>query len=351
MWKVWNEKKWKWLVVTGISLSIVLQSHYLGLLLIPVLFIYWILSIKKINLDAPTKREAFRYSSIAIGLFVLLMSPLLLFDARHGWRNITSLKDFMGMGSGNLQFNVLDNFVPLFVNANTRLIAGGSQTVGRIVFVLFVFSLIALISYWKKLSKKVRSALVIILTWVFFGILGLSIYNQPIYDHYFGFLFAALFIYFGGVCQILYQEKKLLGSIFILVFMTLLLAENISNNAFRHPPNRQMDNTISITRKIVEESKGEKFNLAVIAERNYEGAYQYFLEAWNAPFIIIDPQRYEETAANQLFVVCEYEEVDKCQPTSNPKPEVANFGWSKIEMKWEVGGVLLFKLVPNPPGS
>src|SRR3989304_5692453 len=45
MWKVWNEKKWKWLVVTGISLSIVLQSHYLGLLLIPVLFIYWILSI------------------------------------------------------------------------------------------------------------------------------------------------------------------------------------------------------------------------------------------------------------------------------------------------------------------
>ena len=60
---------------------------------------------------------------------------------------------------------------------------------------------------------------------------------------------------------------------------------------------------------------------------------------------MIDPQKYRDTLANQLFVVCEYENIEKCQPTSNPKAEVASFGWSKIQEKWDVDGVVLFKLV------
>jgi 4-amino-4-deoxy-L-arabinose transferase-like glycosyltransferase len=347
IWKIWYEKNWKWLLVSGISLSIVLQSHYLGLLLMPVLLIFWYLSIKQVKTDPLHKSEPVRYTLVSIFLFILLMSPLFIFDARHGWRNISALKNFLSSGSGNLQFGVLDNFIPLVVNLNTRLLAGGSEIVGKIVFILFMFSLIATIAYWKRFSKKVKGALILIITWIFFGIFGLSIYNQPIYDHYLGFIFAAIFIYFGGICQLLYQEKKFFGIIFIPIFCVLLIVTNISNNAFRHPPNRQMDNTISVARKIAEESKGEKFNLAVIAERNYEGAYQYFLEAWNAPFVMIDPQRYQETVADQLFVVCEYEEIEKCQPTSNPKPEVANFGWSKIDKEWDISGVKLYKLLHN----
>ena len=100
-------------------------------------------------------------------------------------------------------------------------------------------------------------------------------------------------------------------------------------------------------KKIVEEADGEKFNFAVIADENYEGAYQYFLEHWNAPFSMIDPQRYEETLADTLFVVCEYEDRSQCQPTSNPKAEIANFGWSKIDESWDVSGIVLFRLVHN----
>lgn len=91
--------------------------------------------------------------------------------------------------------------------------------------------------------------------------------------------------------------------------------------------------------------------MAVIAERNYEGAYLYFLELWKEPVVIIDPQRANETITNYLFVVCEYEDKSKCQPVSNPKAEVANFGWSKIESSWNVDGLMLFKLVHNPSGK
>jgi len=132
-----------------------------------------------------------------------------------------------------------------------------------------------------------------------------------------------------------------------LIFFAILVlfAVNLINNPLRAAPARQLARTQEVARKMIIEAKGERFNFAVIAERNYEGAYQYFLEKENAPFVIIDAQREDETVASQLFVVCEYYPADKCQPTSNPKTEVANFGWSKIADKWEVGGVILYRLV------
>jgi hypothetical protein len=106
-----------------------------------------------------------------------------------------------------------------------------------------------------------------------------------------------------------------------------------------------MQRSEEVSERIIEEAGNEKFNLAVIAERNYEGAYQYFLEKENAPIIMIDPQRAEETITELLFVVCELPE-EKCNPVNSPKAEIANFGWSKIDEQWVVAGTTLYKLVP-----
>ena len=42
-------------------------------------------------------------------------------------------------------------------------------------------------------------------------------------------------------------------------------------------------------------------------------------------------------------MICELE-IKKCDPTHNPKAEVANWGWSEIENQWNVEGVTIFKL-------
>ena len=94
-----------------------------------------------------------------------------------------------------------------------------------------------------------------------------------------------------------------------------------------------------------EQAGGEKFNIAVLAERNYEGAYQYFFEKWNEPIVMIDPQRSGETIADQLFVICEYVEKERCDPINHPKAEIANFGWGEIAGSWQVEGVTIFKLI------
>ena len=187
--------------------------------------------------------------------------------------------------------------------------------------------------------------------WIGVALIGLGVYKQEIYDHYYGFFFPAPFILFGGIIATLTETVK--EKIFILRWLTYLIIFlaifflvllNIRYSPLRYPPNRQLQRTEEVAQKIIDESSGREFNLAVIAERNYEGAYQYFLEMWGEPFVKIDPQRADDTITDQLFVVCELPQ-DKCDPTHDPKAEVANFGWSKIESQWAVSGTILFKLI------
>jgi 4-amino-4-deoxy-L-arabinose transferase-like glycosyltransferase len=356
LWKLWNDKNWKWLVVTGFSFGAVLQSHYLGLILIPIILVFWRLSLKGALKNKKGKKSAIKYTALSIVVFVLLMSPLLIFDAKYNWRNFKAMHAFFTERTSAVSGTPLDAISkvwPQILNASTRLLAAKNATAGLWVAALLSIGVIALIvDLIKKGLKTKRSrAYFLVITWFVIGIIGLSLYRNEIYDHYLGFMFPAPFILIGAFAQEIYERYQSLGRFLVVLGLAVLVIINLQNNPFKDTPNRQLQRTRQVANKIFEESNGEKFNFAVIADRNYEGAYQYFLESWNAPIVMIDPQRYDETLAEQLFVVCEYEDKTKCQPTSNPKAEVANFGWSRIDKQWEVGGIILFKLVHNTPSS
>src|SRR3989304_4171292 len=87
IWQFWEKQKFKWLIVSGISMAFVLQSHYLGLLLIPVIGLFWLFTLKGIRNKKQGIRKFLSYTLYATILFVVLMSPLIIFDARHDWRN------------------------------------------------------------------------------------------------------------------------------------------------------------------------------------------------------------------------------------------------------------------------
>ena len=197
---------------------------------------------------------------------------------------------------------------------------------------------------WKKIGITQRKGLLLLLVWLGVGILGLSFYKNVLYDHYFSFIFPAPFLLIAGFTHLAILKGKKWGKILIVITALILISVLLGASHQRKEPNRLMRRTIRVADKIITESKGERFNLAAIAERNYEGAYQYFLEKEGAPLVIIDPQRVDETVTGQLFVVCEEPEAE-CDPTHSPKAEIANYGWSKIEAKWEVEGVILYKLV------
>jgi hypothetical protein len=91
------------------------------------------------------------------------------------------------------------------------------------------------------------------------------------------------------------------------------------------------------------EEQNKPFDLAVLAERNYEDGYRYFMELWGGTVLHAD--RWDQkTIVDDLIVVCEDIE-EKCKPTTSSKAEIANFGMSKIDTTWYVDGVIIYRLV------
>jgi 4-amino-4-deoxy-L-arabinose transferase-like glycosyltransferase len=344
VWRAWWGKSYRWYLVTAVCFAFVMQSHYLGLLLMPVLGIFWILALYK----SKSKKSFAINSALAAGIFAFLMSPLVIFDGRHGWRNFEALKKFFFERQTTVSakpWNSFPKLLPLAEQIVTRLVAAKNHIVGYFVLAALFVPLFWLIKYFKKIfTRKDLSAFLILYLWFGFALVGFGLYKQEIYDHYFGFIFPVPFLILAGLCQLIADRYRIRGTSIVVVGVLVLVMVNFLDNPFLYSPNRQLQRTEDVAEKIIEYSQGAPFNLAVIAERNYDDAYQYFLENGNAKMVDIDPQKADETITQQLFVVCELPK-EKCDPTHSPKAEVANFGWSKIDSQWEESGVVIYKLI------
>ena len=340
IWKVWKENGFKWLIVLGISFAFVMQSHYLGLFLAPTLFIFWIFSFLKVR-KTDAKKHFVRNSLIGALLFLLLMSPLLIFDIRHGGTNfnaigamITSRKD-VGFSLGPSLSKA--GSVALMISSN--LISAKNIYLSVITLTLFSSVLI-----WMCIKKKFKSPLGLILLWMSVGVTGFFLYKNPVFDHYLGFLFPAPFLVIGTLTQIVWKNKfwRLLFAVFILS----LVFVNLKKSPVLSDPTFQMPRAISVAKVIQEKANGERFNIATISDLNNRDVYQYFLVIWGAKVVDTDPSSLKFTITDQLFVVCERPR-EECDPVNNPSAWITNFGWTKIVDEWEVWGGTLFKLGHN----
>ncbi|MHA2054915.1 MAG: ArnT family glycosyltransferase [Candidatus Hodarchaeales archaeon] len=357
IWKFWYEKNYKWIIVALLALAFVLQSHYLGLLLAPVIGLFWLLAalvfIRKLKTKSQklkVKKDNFiKQSIIGSAIFLLLMSPLVIFDSRHGWRNFEAMKVFFTQRQTTVSarpWSAMPKLWPLFDQYSERILTGKNSEVGVVTSLFIVSALLwLLVSKYRDFEKKKLKAYLLVIVWLSVAFIGFGVYKQHIYDHYFGFVYPAGFILIGALVSELIGVFDKYGKILLGTLILVVVLVNLKENPLRYKPNRQMQRAIAVADKIEEKAHESPLNLAVVAERNYEDGYQYFLEKEGVRVIEIDPQRHDETVAEQLFVVCEYEDKNKCDPTHNPKAQVANFGWSKIESEWEIEGVILYKLV------
>lgn len=342
IWRVWKEHKFGWLPVLGFSFAASMQSHYLALLLVPTLGIFWLLTMWSVWKEKNLKLYAIRYSLYALVIFLLMMSPLFFFDMRHNWINSMAIYKFFSVRQETVSirpWTAIPKLPQMLTLVDKSVVAAKNPSVAVAVSA-FIFLGIAWIIFKKKLKMPPQYWLLI--SWIGFGLLGFGLFKQNIYDHYFGFIFAVPFLLIGSFISMMFKSGKILKWLGVLA-VGYLVVINFVGSPLRKEPNKLLQRSIDVSKVIERESKGERFNLAVIAETNYEDGYKYFLLKDNYPVIDIDSQK-PDTIADQLFAVCELIPSDKCDPTHNPKAQVANFGWSKIEGSWDVSGAIVYKL-------
>jgi 4-amino-4-deoxy-L-arabinose transferase-like glycosyltransferase len=334
IWKVWREKKYSFLIMVSVALAFILQSHYLGLLIFPAIGLPWLLSLKEAA-KSKSLGTFIKPSLLGIVIFLLLMSPLLIFDLRHNFQNFNSMKKFFTVRQETVNlkpYKAIPQMWPIFKNFSDTLL-GPTKTTNRDNSLWLAFIVIASAAFGLY-KKESRLATGFVCTWIIFGIVGLGLYKQTIYDHYYGFLFPAPFLLVGLFLGHISRTKLLPVS---AMAVAVLVAMSFNENPLKKSPNYQMARTQAIADFIPNVAENKPFNLALISKRNYDTGYKYFLDLNNAPVIKV-----EDAITDQLFVVCEDA---VCNPINHPIAEIANFGWAKVDQVWNFPwNVRLFKL-------
>jgi len=359
VWQFWQKRKWIWLPIIGISLSFAIQSHYLGLLLIPVVGIFWLVTLRNIYKDKQILKRFLVFSFALCALFFALsILPLVWFDLRHNFINFNAFKLFFTDRQATVNFKIykaIPNLWPLWETVVTRLLAVKDEFFGKALSLAIpIMGTLFIVLRVKSKARDTRGtfdtfdtspSLVLLLSWLIIGLVGLGLYKQHIYDHYFEFIYPAVFLLAGFLISKLFDYGKPLkflgiGIIIIVCFI------NFQDSPLKYAPNSQLKRVKDVDQLIIQQTNGKPFNFNLIAKQNYDAGYSYYLEYWYQKPLTIDAQRFQETITDQLFVVCE--ELP-CQPINNPNAGIANFGWSKIDQKWTVAGVEIYKLVHNYP--
>jgi hypothetical protein len=294
-----------------------------------------------------------KYSLWGLIVFLFLMSPLVIFDARHGWNNFKAIKQFFSARTETVSVNpaqALPKTYPLAEQISSRLLGGRNSESGKIIVPVLVISVIGIFLIKRREKGKFVYSYNLLLAWIVVALIGLGLYKQQVYDHYFGFLFPAPFLLLGGVANDFIDwvkdEKKtiqVISKIILFLALLVLVVLNVIDTPLKGTATNQLRRAIAVGQKIKAEYGNMDFNFAVIADRNYEDGYEYFLLLQKLPVVDIDAQK-PETIKDQLFVVCEQPK-ETCSPTTNPKAQIANFGWSKIDKEWEVSGAVLYRLI------
>lgn len=332
------KRKTKWLIVVGLCLGILIQLHYVTFLFFPIIIFVLLLYRKSINmLDL----------LLGFGAFLLGYAPFLIFELRHdfvntmgAWRFLWQQKNEAVGGITSIWSTITDVSVRLFWRL---LIVENAEITKALIF----FGAILIFIRLRKntLAKESVHALVILFIWLGIGIMSFGIYRGVIYDYYFGSMFALPFIFAGIVLWIL-TKYGVWGKALSAGLLIALLIFNLKHSPLKTPPSNLLQNTQDAARFVYDQVGDRPYNFALIAGKNSDHAYRYFLELWGKKPVVIenpavDPNR--DTVTRQLFVVCE-EKV--CQPLGHPLWEIAGFGRSEIATKWEVSTVKVFKLVP-----
>lgn len=334
IYQVWQKHKLNWLPWVGVAFAGALQMHYLGLLLGPVLFIFWLLTLLNIKDSKETKKIFTQKTILMVVIFLLMMSPLALFDLKHQGQNFNAFKAFFSDRQTTVNLNPTrsDRFLPVINQTISDLLLG--RTTGYELYVSISIIVLTLLTFIKS---KAKNNLIILFSWLLIGLLGLGVYKQHVYIHYMGFIYPAVFMLAGISLGYLFKQPKLFKILGSLIFIWLVYL-NIANSPTLLEPNRQLQRTEAVVDKIMAESKGQPFNFALIAKQNYDESYRYFLE--NKKSAMVEDQN---EVTDQLFVVCE--DGNSCQPEGHSQYQIAIFGIAKVTARWQVDNIQIYKMI------
>ncbi len=202
LWRAVHKSYWHW-SLAGLWFAVLFQLHYITLILGGFAVCVWVYSFirqiktKKVSLDFV------KATGTAIGIFLLSLVPLLLFDLRHDLHNVKGFAAFFvgsnaHVGATPTLSALFYSFVGLFLRTTLEVFGFGVPN-GMLLLLFFVGMYLFIRSSMKRSRIFVGAAFL-------FSVGLLTLYKGSIYDHYLGFVIPIAILSLGCILDFFWQR-------------------------------------------------------------------------------------------------------------------------------------------------
>lgn len=323
--KAIQTKKLVFFILTGAFVSFAIQLHYLSLFLAPPMAIIFIVSLVK---NPKRLKTIFMNWGSMFLSFLFFSLPLVIFDLRHNFLNSRNFIELFNTGE-NVVSNKIGTLIDSFGFLNSYFFSITFNHLGSgLILATIIIFLLTIVK--KSVSTQ-------ILTFFFLMIiLGVALYNGPKYPHYFGMIYPIYAIIIGYLLSLLFLSSRnvLLLAIFLGAYIKF---QSLGYIFIAGRGSHQIDHAKKVAVLIKDNIRARKYTMTGLPNMYSDSIYRYFLELWGKKAIEKDNLE----RADELFVVCDA----ACWPIGDPQWDIAYFAPNKVEGKWRIDNVTIFKLI------
>lgn len=347
----WKKDGRYWLLVAAMF-SILIQLHYVALLSAGGAGIIFLISlIEKIRAKTNLKKTV---SNVLLSLliFVLSLTPLVLFDIKHGGQNFQALTKIVTKEeSFNLERKVgrrgVDALVKLFSvdlkNRGAQILFASSfgdiEANQYLIIVSFLFVLI----YCFRRRFKLKDQEILLFAYLGTGLLGISLYQHEVYTHYFAYLLPMVYFFYGWLLSKI--KPRLLTILATGTFLVFFIRQNYSLYQLKDT-GWTIAQMKAVAQSIQDQvTEDEKYNIVLLSESKdlYGMNYRYFLSTMPNPpvaiedyaqaeklFIINEERKQDDVANLPIYEIVVFPEKNVLNKIDfNPGPEITVLGANK----------------------
>jgi len=330
LYKALETKKIMYSILYGAFFALSFQLHHLAAFLgapIAISFIYKFITEKK-------KVTLLSSPFYAIVSFLLISSPLIIFDFKHDFLNMKNLISLF------TQQNVVAGGSPLarLLETNHAFLSTVFQRQYPPLFsaILSVLFITGIIFIWLKNNKNLF--VFIHAVNVFSFIYLFSILSSARYPHYYGSIYLSFFV----MCAYLFGSipKKAYSAALLGFLISVYIALNAKQYSFINGrPSNQIEYAEHIAESIAPHIDNKPFNFATYPiEFTSEDTFLYFLEKQGLKVA----NREAREVTDQMYVLCDRE---PCRILDSHSWNIEMFGKARIDTMWEVSGVKIYRLL------
>lgn len=324
-----QDNKLKYAILFGSFLALMIQLHYLALLVfIPIGIVFLVKARNFTN-----KSRTIYHLGASMGSFLFFSLPLILFEFRHDFLNS---RNFMKMFvSGEIESdksyaeNLIETIDQFFYHA---LQLDTSQTISIVIFLILIVAAIRIALVYKS------DLLLLHFLNFFIFILGFALLDSARHLHYYGPAFLSFFLLVSMLPVILIRNNRI-RFLAVALFIWVYASTSLRTLAFINgQPNNQIQRAEKIADSFKPHIEKQPIQIVPIPFTESDGHYRYFLQVDG--YDILSHDSAEQPA--ELFVMCFIEE---CTPLGDPQWQIAAFENKTLDTSWKVEGVTIYKII------